>query len=186
MILLSIMGTQQAPLHFFPHLGRLIPMECGCAVLFRLPLAMIVISAVFVPFFSASGYIRHMNFLNNVSTLKTRSFTAFSFLVRRGLSYGNQYLCTLPLSFHFAGMNYLFDQPGYGWLLIIYTVSGVQKPLLTRNSCSLLSLVWACSLPVMVVICYLWVAFKTGIKYGGRLGKMNIITNGATQKVSTE
>src|SRR5690348_9114202 len=89
MILLSIMGTQASAITFLSAPGQ--AYTDGMRFVqyyFGLPIAMVVISAIFVPIYHRLKVYTAYEFLEKRFDLKTRTFTAFLFLVSRGLSTG--------------------------------------------------------------------------------------------------
>src|SRR5512132_1842325 len=86
LILLSIMGTQASAITFLSAPGQ--AYTDGMRFVqyyFGLPIAMIVISAFFVPIFHKLKVYTAYEFLEQRFDLKTRTLTSFLFLLGRGL-----------------------------------------------------------------------------------------------------
>src|SRR5258706_6722661 len=128
LILLSIMGTQASAITFLSAPGQ--AYTDGMRFVqyyFGLPLAMIVISIVFVPIFRNLKIYTAYEFLEKRFDLKTRTFTSLLFQLSRGLSTGiSIYAPSLILS-SLLGWNIYRTNIIMGGLLIIYTVSGGAK-----------------------------------------------------------
>src|ERR1700709_2441192 len=88
-VLLSIMGTQASAVTFLSAPGQ--AYTDGMRFVqyyFGLPIAMVVVSAVFVPIFRNLKVYTAYEYLEQRFDLKTRVFTSLLFLVSRGLSTG--------------------------------------------------------------------------------------------------
>src|ERR1700722_14651630 len=88
-ILLSIMATQASAITFISTPGQAYESGMGyIQIYFGLPLAMIVISAVFIPVFYKQNVYTAYEYLEGRFNLATRQFIAFLFLFSRGLGVG--------------------------------------------------------------------------------------------------
>ena len=89
LVLLSIMGTQASAVTFLSAPGQ--AFTDGMRFVqyyFGLPLAMVVLCITFVPAFSRLKVFTPYEFLEQRFDVKTRTFTAFLFLLSRGFSTG--------------------------------------------------------------------------------------------------
>ena len=103
-ICLSIMATQASAITFLSTPGQAYESGMGfLQIYFGLPLAMIVISAVFIPIFYKQNVYTAYEYLENRFNVQTRQFIAFLFLVSRGLGAGHYHLCTCDNSLHNTG-----------------------------------------------------------------------------------
>src|SRR5512143_1212311 len=87
LVLLSIMGTQASAITFLSAPGQ--AYTDGMRFVqyyFGLPIAMVIISAVFVPIYHRLKVYTAYEYLENRFDTKTRTLSAFLFLVGRGLS----------------------------------------------------------------------------------------------------
>src|SRR6188474_1145714 len=128
LVLLSIMGTQASAITFLSAPGQ--AYTDGMRFVqyyFGLPIAMIVISVVFVPIYHKLKVYTAYEFLEQRFDLKTRTFTAFLFLVSRGLSTGISIYAPSIIISSLLGWNIYLTNLLMGGLLIIYTVSGGAK-----------------------------------------------------------
>src|SRR6476661_4327576 len=88
-VCLSVMATQASAITFLSAPG--LAYSTGMSFVqfyFGLPLAMIVLCITFVPIFHRLRVFTAYEFLETRFDLKTRSLTAFLFLIQRGLSTG--------------------------------------------------------------------------------------------------
>jgi SSS family transporter len=86
---LSVMATQASAITFIGTTGQAFDQGMGfIQVYLGLPLAMVVICAVFVPFFYRSRIFTAYEYLEGRFDPKTRSLTAFLFLLSRGMAAG--------------------------------------------------------------------------------------------------
>src|SRR5215216_7648844 len=128
LVLLSIMGTQASAITFLSAPGQ--AYTDGMRFVqyyFGLPIAMVVISAVFVPLYHRLKVYTAYEFLEKRFDLKTRTFTTFLFLVSRGLSTGISIYAPSIIISSLLGWNIYLTNLVMGGLLIIYTVSGGAK-----------------------------------------------------------
>src|SRR6266487_5575747 len=89
LVLLSIMGTQASAITFLSAPGQ--AYTDGMRFVqyyFGLPIAAIVVCAVFVPIFSKLKVYTAYEYLETRFDVKTRTLTSFLFLLQRGLSTG--------------------------------------------------------------------------------------------------
>ena len=93
-----------------------------------LPLAMIIICMFFVPLYHKLKIYTAYEFLENRFDRKTRTLGAILFLVQRGLAAGitifaPSIILSTVLGIDIKILNFLV-----GFLVIVYTVSGVLRP----------------------------------------------------------
>jgi SSS family solute:Na+ symporter len=185
LILLSIMGTQASAVTFLSAPGQ--AYTDGMRFVqyyFGLPIAMIVISAFFVPIFHKLKVYTAYEFLEQRFDLKTRVFTSILFLVSRGLSTGISIYAPSIIISSLLGWNIYLTNLVMGGLLIIYTVSGGAKAVASTQKVQFLIIMAGMFLAGYMVVKLLpeGVGFKEALSTGGHLGRMNIITTGNTEK----
>ncbi len=122
---LSVMATQASAITFLsaPGLGY----EKGLRFVqfyFGLPLALIIISAVFIPIYYRLKVYTAYEYLEQRFDLKTRLLAAFLFLVQRGLAAGLTIYAPAIILSTLLGWHLNFTNLFVGILVIIYTVSG--------------------------------------------------------------
>ena len=86
---LSVMATQASAITFLSTPGQAFHSGMGFVQFyFGLPIAMIIICMVFIPLYHRLNVYTAYEYLESRFDLKTRSLTAFFFLIQRGLSAG--------------------------------------------------------------------------------------------------
>lgn len=125
---LSVMATQASAITFLSTPGQAYNDGMGFAQFYlMLPVAMIIICITFIPMFYKLKVYTAYEFLESRFDLKTRSLTAFLFLVQRGLACGiTIYAPALVLS-SIMGWNLNLTTLIIGLIAIAYTVSGGTK-----------------------------------------------------------
>lgn len=122
---LSVMATQASAVTFLSMPGQ--AYQDGMRFIqfyFGLPLATIVVSAVFIPRYFQAGVFTAYEFLENRFDRKTRQLTAFLFLLQRGLSAGiTIYAPSIVLS-SVLGWPFRLTCLCIGAVVILYTVLG--------------------------------------------------------------
>ena len=185
LILLSIMGTQASAITFLSAPGqaysdgmRFVQYYLG------LPIAMVVICAFLVPVYHKLNVYTAYEFLEKRFDKRTRIFTAFLFLVARGLSTGiSIYAPSIILSSLFS-WNIYFTNVVMGGLLIIYTVTGGAKAVAFTQQIQFAIIFIGMFLAGYMVVHLLPenVGFIDALNISGEMGKLNVITNGITEK----
>lgn len=181
LVLLSIMGTQASAITYLTGPGQ--AYTDGMRFVqyyFGLPLAMIVIAVFFVPVYQRLKVITAYEFLEHRFDIKTRSLTAFLFLLSRGLSTGvSIYAPSLILS-SIMGWNIYYTNVIMGGVLIVYTISGGARAVAHTQMLQMIIVFSS-----LFIICYIAVgmlpgdmSFSDAIDEAGKLGKMNVITTG--------
>lgn len=183
LVLLSIMGTQASAITFLTGPGQ--AFSDGMRFVqyyFGLPLAMIVISIFFVPVFSKLKVYTAYEFLEQRFDIKTRTFTAFLFLISRGLSTGISIFAPSLVLSSLMGWNIYYTNLVMGGLLIIYTMSGGAKAVAYTQKLQMIIVFIALFLTGYLAVKLLpeTVGFTDALKVGGQNGKLNIITTGFT------
>ncbi|RYY40422.1 MAG: sodium:solute symporter [Chitinophagaceae bacterium] len=185
LVLLSIMGTQASAITFLSGPGQ--AFADGMRFVqyyFGLPLAMIVICITFVPLFNRLKVITAYEFLGNRFDEKTRLLTSFLFLLQRGLSTGiSIYAPTIILCTLF-GWSVFWTNILMGGLLIIYTVAGGARAVAYTQKLQLFIIFGGMALVGFWVLHLMPPDVQLGdaLHVGGKLGKLNIITSGNTEK----
>jgi SSS family solute:Na+ symporter len=185
LVLLGIMGTQASAITFLSGPGQ--AYTDGMRFVqyyFGLPLAMIVICVWFVPVFSRLNVYTAYEYLEKRFDTRVRRLTAVLFLVSRGLSTGvSIYAPSLILSSLF-GWNIYLTNIVMGGVLIIYTVSGGAKAVAYTQKLQLFIIFSSLFLAGWILVEMLpsGIGFIDALHLSGRLGRLNIITTGFTEK----
>ncbi len=181
LVLLSIMGTQASAITFLSAPGQ--AYTDGMRFVqyyFGLPLAMIVICIFFVPVFRRLKVYTAYEFLENRFDARTRRFTAFLFLLSRGLSTGISIYAPALILSSLLGWNIYYTNVVMGGLLIIYTLTGGARAVAYTQQLQLLIIIAGMFMAGWMVVRMLpeGAGFADALRSAGQQGKMNIITSG--------
>ncbi|TAE17583.1 MAG: sodium:solute symporter [Bacteroidetes bacterium] len=183
LVLLGIVGTQASAITFISAPGQ--AFTDGMRFVqyyFGLPLAMIVICIFFVPKFQQLNVYTAYEYLEQRFNKNTRTFTAFLFLLGRGLSTGvSIYAPSLILSSLF-GWNIFVTNCIMGGIVIIYTVSGGAKAVAYTQQLQLLIIFSGLAYCGYYLVSHLPenYSFNHSLRIAGLHEKMNIITTGVS------
>ena len=125
---LSVMATQASAITFLSTPGQAFHSGMGFVQFYLgLPLAMVIISMVFVPLYHRLKVYTAYEFLESRFDLKTRSLTAGLFLIQRSLAagitiYAPSIVLSAVMGWDLYTLNIII-----GILVILYTVSGGTK-----------------------------------------------------------
>ncbi len=178
-VLLGIMATQASAITFLSGPGQ--AYTDGMRFVqyyFGLPLAMIVISMVFVPIFQKLNVFTAYEYLDKRFNRQTRLFTGILFLFSRGVSTGiSVYAPAIILSTIFHWNIYLTNLL-VGGLLIIYTYSGGAKAIAHTQKLQFGIILLAMAIAGYMVVSFLPenVKFGDALYLAGKSGKLNVIT----------
>ena len=179
LILFSIIGTQASAVTFLSAPGQ--AFTDGMRFVqyyFGLPIAMIVICIAFVPLFHKLKVYTAYQFLENRFDLKTRSLTAFLFLLQRGMSTGISIYAPAIIVSSILGWNIYWTNIFMGGFLIIYTVLGGTKAVAHTQKLQLFIIIAGMALAGYMVVHLLpeGVSFSDALHIAGKSGKLNVIT----------
>jgi Na+/proline symporter len=122
---LSIMATQASAITFLSTPGQ--AYEDGLRFVqfyFGLPLAMIVISAVFVPIYYRLKVLTAYEYLEHRFDVRVRSLGALLFLIQRGLAAGITIYAPAIILSSILGWPLNLTNMAIGLVVIVYTVTG--------------------------------------------------------------
>jgi len=176
---LSIMATQASAITFLSTPGQ--AYEGGMGFIqfyFGLPIAMILISVFFLPLYYKLKVYTAYEYLEGRFDVRVRAFTAFLFLISRGLAAGITIYAPSIILSTLLGWNLQLTCVLIGGLVIIYTVSGGSRAVsLTQK--------WQMGIIMVGMFMAFYfvlqsfpegVGFSEGVDIAGSLGKMNIIS----------
>lgn len=178
-VLLGIMATQASAITFLSGPGQ--AYSDGMRFVqyyFGLPLAMIVISVVFVPIFQKLNVFTAYEYLDKRFDRKTRLFTGILFLFSRGVSTGiSVYAPAIILSTIF-GWNIYLTNLLIGGLLIIYTYTGGAQAIAHTQKIQFGIIIISMAIAGYMVVQLLPENIKFGdaLYLAGKSGKLNVIT----------
>lgn len=175
---LSVMATQASAITFLSTPGQAFEDGMGFVQFyFGLPLAIIFLCVFILPFYYKLKVYTAYEFLEKRFDLKTRSLTAFLFLVQRGLAAGiTIYAPSIVLS-TILGIELVYTNLLIGVLVIIYTVSGGTKAVSKTQKQQMVVIM----LGMLVAFGYLLallpekMGMKEALDVAGIMGKMEIV-----------
>ncbi len=175
---LSVMATQASAITFLSTPGQAYEHGMGFVQFyFGLPLALIVVSAVFIPIYYKLNVYTAYEYLEQRFGLATRLFTALLFLISRGLAAGITIYAPSIILSSLLGWDLDLTNIFVGTLVIIYTVSGGTKAVsLTQKwQMGIIMLGMFTAFYLILENLATDVTFTQAVDIGGFLGKMEII-----------
>jgi len=185
MVMLSVIGTQASAVTFLSGPGQ--AYSDGMRFVqyyFGLPLAMLVLCITFVPIFHKLNVYTAYEFLEKRFDKKTRSFTAFLFLLSRALSTGISIYAPAIILSSVLGWNIYVTNVLMGGIVILYSISGGARAVAYTQQLQLGIIFSSLFLAAYLLIDMMPAGIGLGevISIGQDLGKMNVITTGMTDK----
>jgi solute:Na+ symporter, SSS family len=185
LVLLSVMGTQASAVTFLSAPGQsYVDGMRFVQFYFGLPLAMIVLCITFVPIFHRLKVYTAYEFLENRFDSKTRTLISFLFLLQRALSTGISIYAPSIILSTLLNWNIYWTNLVMGGLLILYTVSGGAKAVAHTQKFQMIVVFAGMFLAGYTLVSMLpeGLGFAGAVELGEKLGKMNVITTGITEK----
>ncbi len=185
LVLLGVMGTQASAVTFLSVPGQAyVDGMRFVQFYFGLPLAMIVICISFVPIFHKLKVYTAYEYLESRFDSKTRTLTSLLFLLQRALSTGISIYAPAIILSSLLNWNIYWTNLFMGGLLIVYTVSGGAKAVAHTQKFQLIVVLLGMVLAGVMVVKLLpeGVGFMDAIGLGSKMGKMNTITTGISEK----
>lgn len=175
---LSIMATQASAITFLSTPG--LAYDEGMKFVqfyFGLPLAMIIISAFFLPIYYRLRVYTAYEYLEQRFDVRVRSFTAFLFLLSRGLAAGITIYAPSIILSTLLGWNLQLTCVVIGGLVIFYTVSGGSRAVSLTQKWQMTIIMGGMLTAFFFVVESFpdTFTFSQGVDLAGSLGKMNII-----------
>jgi SSS family transporter len=145
---------------------------------FGMPLAMIVIAAIFLPRYNKLNVYTAYEFLEKRFNVQTRVLAAFLFLLLRGLSSGLTIYAPALILSSLLGWNIFFANIMMGGLVILYTVSGGSKAVAVTQFQQMIIVSLGMLIAGILVVQLLpaEVGFLDALTISGSLDKLNTIT----------
>lgn len=175
---LSVMATQASAITFLSAPGQAYTDGMRFVQFyFGLPLAMIVLCITFIPIFRKLNVYTAYEYLEGRFDVKTRTLTAFLFLLQRGLSTGiTIYAPSIVLS-TILNVDILYTTFIMGGLVILYTVYGGTKAVSYTQMIQMMIIFSGLFLAAYMVVHLLPenVGFTDALHIAGKMGKLNAI-----------
>lgn len=175
---LSIMATQASAITFLSTPGQAYESGMGFVQFyFGLPLAMIIISVFILPIYYKLKVYTAYQYLEQRFDVKVRAFTAFLFLISRGLAAGITIYAPAIILSTLLDWNLQLTCLVVGGLVIIYTVSGGSRAVSLTQKWQMAVIMGGMFAAFYFVLQSFpeTVGFSEGVDLAGRLGKMKII-----------
>lgn len=175
---LSVMATQASAITFISTPGQ--AYESGMGFVqnyFGLPLALIVVSIVFIPIFYRLKVFTAYEFLENRFDLKTRYLGAAIFLIQRGLAAGITIYAPAIIISSILQWNLTLTILGTGILVIIYTVSGGTKAVSITQKQQMTVIMGGMFIAFVIIISYItdFTSIQNALTMAGSLGKLKAV-----------
>ncbi len=176
---LSVMATQASAITFLSVPGQ--AYEDGLRFVqfyFGLPLAMVIISAVFVPIYYRLNVITAYQYLESRFDLKTRLLGAFLFLIQRGLAAGITIYAPSIILSTILGWPLEPTVVAMGALVILYTVTGGSNAVSQTQKQQMVVMMGGMVVAALVIIWRLpeHVSFGKAVDVAGAFGRMNVVS----------
>lgn len=175
---LSVMATQASAITFLSAPGQ--GYSDGLRFVqfyFGLPLAMIVLCITFIPIFHRLNVYTAYEYLEKRFDTKTRSLTAFLFLLQRGISTGITIYAPAIVLSTILTINISYTTVFTGGVVILYTVYGGTKAVSYTQLLQMFIIFTGLFLAAYMVVHLLPenVGFSDALHIAGKMGKLNAI-----------
>ena len=175
---LSVMATQASAITFLSAPGQ--GYSDGLRFVqfyFGLPLAMVVLCITFIPIFHRLNVYTAYEYLEKRFDFKTRTLTAFLFLLQRGLSTGITIYAPAIILSTILEVNIAYTIIANGLLVITYTMYGGTKAVSYTQLLQMSIIFGGLFLAAYMVVHLLpeHVSFTDALHIAGKLNKLNAI-----------
>jgi Na+/proline symporter len=180
-ICLSVMATHASAITFISTPGQAYESGMGfLQIYFGLPLAMIVISAVFIPLFYKQNVYTAYEYLEGRFGLATRQFIAFLFLLSRSLATGITIYAPAIILSTLLGLNMSLLCVLIGLAVIVYIYAGGEKAVSKTHVLQMTVILGGMGMALVMLIHYLpkGVSVIDATKLAGKMSKMSIVDTG--------
>lgn len=176
---LSVMATQASAITFISTPGQ--AYESGLGFVqnyFGLPLALIVVSVVFIPIFYKLKVYTAYEYLESRFDAKTRYLGAAIFLIQRGLAAGITIYAPAIIISSVLHWNLNYTVIGTGLLVIAYTVAGGTKAVSITQKQQMAVIMAGMFIAFAIIIGYInqYASFGEALTMAGSLGKLNAVS----------
>ena len=175
---LSIMATQASAITFLSTPGQ--AFQDGMRFVqfyFGLPLAMIVIAAVFVPIYHRLKVYTAYEYLEHRFDVRVRYLGAFLFLVQRGLACGITIYAPSIILSTILGWPLHLTTLSIGGVVIVYTVIGGTRAVTQTQKQQMIVMLSGLGIALVLILLRLPKAVTTveAVRLAGALGRMNVV-----------
>lgn len=178
---LSVMATQASAITFLSTPGQ--AYDDGLRFIqfyFGLPLAMVLLCITFIPIFKGLNVYTAYEYLEKRFDNKTRTLTAFLFLLQRGLSTGITIYAPAIILSTILHIDITYTIIFNGAIVIIYTVYGGTKAV-SHTQLFQMGVIFAGLFLAAYMVIHLLpeqVSFGNALQIAGKMNKMNAIDTG--------
>lgn len=179
MVMFSVITTQASAITFISAPGQAFTDGMRFVQFyFGMPLALIVVCAVFLPRFHKLNVFTAYQFLEQRFDVKTRALTALLFLLQRGLSSGLTIYAPALILSSVLGWNIYLTNIIMGSLVIIYTVSGGTKAVSYTQLQQMFIITAGMFIAGYMVVALLPddISFMDALYISGKTGHLNTLT----------
>ncbi len=175
---LSVMATQASAITFLSTPGQAYEEGMGFAQFyFGLPIAMVILCIFVLPIFYRLNVFTAYEYLEDRFDLKTRTLTAFLFLLQRGLAagitiYAPSIILSTMLGWSLGSTTILI-----GLLVIAYTVTGGSEAVSQTQKQQMIVILSGMFVALLVIIFKLpeSVSLSDAVSVAGKMGKLNVV-----------
>ena len=175
---LSIIATQASAITFMSTPGQAYESGMGfIQIYFGLPLAMIVIAAVFIPVFYKQNVYTAYEYLEGRFNLQTRQFVAFLFLFSRALGSGLTLFAPAIILSTIMGWNLNVLCLLIGLAVILYIYVGGERAVSQTQTLQMIVILSGMAMALVMLIYYLpsGVSLTDATYLAGKMGKMKAV-----------
>ena len=175
---LSVMATQASAITFLSTPGQAFHDGMGFVQFyFGLPIAMIIICLVFIPIYYKLNVYTAYEYLETRFDLKTRSLTAFLFLIQRGLAAGITIYAPAIILSYVLGWDLIVLNIVIGLLVIFYTVSGGTKAVNVTQKQQMIIIFLGMVTAFSLIMYYMpdGITFSKALDIAGASDKMKVL-----------
>lgn len=175
---LSVMATQASAITFLSTPG--LAYDSGMAFVqnyFGMPLALILIAAVFVPMYYRLELCSVYEFLEHRFDSKTRSLGSTIFLIQRGFSAGITIYAPSIILTSVLGWNMNLTVIAVGLAVILYTVTGGSHAVSLTHKYQMTVILTGMAIAFGIVVYKItgYASFSENLSVAGALGRLNIV-----------
>jgi len=175
---LSVMATQASAITFLSTPGQAYAEGMGFAQFyFGLPIAMVILCIFVLPIFYKLNVFTAYEYLEDRFDLKTRTLTAFLFLLQRGLAAGITIFAPSIILSTMLGWSLGTTTILIGLLVIAYTVTGGSEAVSQTQKQQMIVILSGMFVALLVIIFKLPenVSLSDAVSVAGKMGKLNVV-----------
>lgn len=173
---LGIMATQASAITFLSTPGQAYAYDMGfIQFYFGLPLAVVLVSAFFVPAYRRMRSVTAYEFLENRFDRKTRLLTAALFLTSRGLSAGITIFAPAIVLSAALGLSLNVMVVVIGLIVLGYTVSGGSAAVAVTQKWQMTTILLGMGIAGYILVDHIPVTLTEAYHIAGNMGKLRIV-----------